>query len=61
MRTRVAALWREHRTIVNWMVLFLLGAFVIFEVGVRLLTPDAVRYNVRVSPMVNHQSSEPVP
>ncbi len=27
MRTRVAALWREHRTMVNRMVLFLHGSY----------------------------------
>jgi hypothetical protein len=49
MSTRVAAFWRNHRTIFIRTLLLLVAVFVIFEVGVRLLTPDAVQYDVQVS------------
>jgi hypothetical protein len=49
MSTRVAAFWRKYRTILLRILLILVALFVLFEVGIRLLTPDVVRYDVQIS------------
>lgn len=49
MSTRLAAFWHKWRAKVIRVLLLLVGLFVIFEMGLRLLTPDAVQYDVQVS------------
>ncbi len=49
MWTRVAAFGDDHRRTLAGMVLLVVAVFVLFEVGVRLITPDAVRYDMQVT------------
>lgn len=49
MARRVAAFWRKYRPILLRILLILVAVLVVFEVGIRLLTPDTVRYDLQVS------------
>jgi hypothetical protein len=50
MVTHVTVFWHDHRRLVLWLVLCVVAVFVLFfEVGVRLITPDALQYDVQVT------------